>query len=178
MTDDREHADMNLPDDATGVPVDATPEYLAMLRQVAGPVPTGDVDWDDFHARLNARAALALVRLRTSSARDGALRGQPRAARRAQAWWEYVAVPSRVWRAVAAAASIAIAASAHMLSSDSLQSDTSDAITFAMSDIAGARGAFESAVTAGTPSGSIASYLVPTSADRTQRESSDSSTER
>ena len=74
MTDDREHADMNLPDDATDVPVDATPEYLAMLRQLSGPVPTGDVDWDDFHARLNARAEIALVRLRTSSARDGALR--------------------------------------------------------------------------------------------------------
>lgn len=179
MTDDRGPADMSFPndaDDADGAPVDASPEYLAMLRRVAGPVPTSEVDWVGFHARLNARAELALARLRPPVARGGVVRARAGAPRRAASWWEYAALPGHVWRPIAAAAGIAIAAGVHALSSDSLEVDASGMVSMATSDIASAQGAFESAVTGGESSGTIATYLVPSSAEAARAASGDTST--
>jgi hypothetical protein len=176
MKSDRGPADMNVPDDGVDLPIAATPEYLAMLSQVSGHVPTDDVDWDEFHTRLNARAELALVRLRTSNARNHVAHSRRRAQRPAPSWWEYVALPSHVWRPIAAAAAIAVAASVHALSSDGLQVESIEVASLAGSDITGARGAFESAVTGGTSSGTITSYLVPSSDETARSASSDSST--
>jgi hypothetical protein len=176
MTTDGEDADMTLPDDRNDVPVEATPEYLAMLRRVSGRAPTADVDWEAFHERLNARAELALVRLRTANARNSGARARSQGKRRAASWWEYTARPSRVWRPIAAAAAIAVAAGIHAWRSDMVAIDGSDVTSVAMSDLAGAQGAFESAVTGGTSSGSIASYLVPASRDAVSAAGSDSST--
>lgn len=174
MNDHRGPADMSEPGDGADVPVDATPEYLDVLRQASGRVPTRDVDWGAFHARLNERAVLPLARLRASSARGAEAR--PRGSQRAVSWLEYAALPSRLWRPIAAAATIAIIAGIHALSSDVSPLETLDTIGVATSDIMGARGAFESAVTAGTSSGSIASYLVPSETEGARSATSDSST--
>jgi hypothetical protein len=165
---------MLLPDDGPDAPVDATPEYLAMLRRVAGRTPMRDVDWDAFHAHLNERAELPLARLRGMGVRRAGMR--PRVAQRAPSWLDYATMPSRLWRPIAAAAAIAIVAGVHALSSDVSTLDSIDTISLATSDVAGARGAFESAVTGGASSGTIASYLVPTAVERARSATSDSST--
>ena len=165
---------MFLPDDGSDTPVDATPEYLAMLRRVSERAPTRDVDWDAFHARLNGRAELPLARLRAAGGRRAGAR--TRVSQRASSWLDYATVPSRLWRPIAAAATIAIVAGIHAVSSDISPLDSVDTISLATADIAGAQGAFESAVTGGASSGTIASYLVPAAAEGTRSATTDSST--
>ena len=174
MKDDNRFADMNVPDDDE-TPTTATPEYLRMLREASGPVPTRDVDWDAFHARLNARAELPLARLRKPDAARAAARDRSRSRIRALSWWEYASLPSQVWRPIAAAAAIAVAAGIHALRNDVADTGAIDVASLASSEFASAQGAFESAVTAGTPSGTVASYLVPSSAEVTPATSNDSS---
>ncbi len=174
MKDDEKFADMSVPDDGES-PVAATPEYLAMLREVSGRVPTRDVDWEAFHARLNARAELPLARLRKPDAGRAAPRDRSRSRLRAPSWWEYASLPSRAWRPIAAAAAIAVAAGVHALRNDVTEASAIDVVSLATSDFASAQGAFESAVTAGTPSGTVASYLVPSSAEVRPATSDDSS---
>jgi hypothetical protein len=164
---------MYLPDDGEDANAGATPEYLAMLRRVTGRVPTHGVDWDAFHARLNDRAELPLARLRGIGARrEGA---RQRVAQLSPSWLDYATMPSRRWRPIAAAAAIALVASVHALRSDISPLDSIDTIGLATSDVAGAQGAFESAVTGRTSSGNIASYLVPSAAEGTRSATSDSS---
>jgi hypothetical protein len=165
MKHDDRFADMNAPDDET--PVAATPEYLAMLRAVSGRAPTGDVDWAAFHARLNAHAELPLARLAHSGTTGGVRRATAPSRRRATTWWEYASLPSRVWRPVAAAAAIAIVASIHALRNDITEAGATDVVTLAAGEAQTARGAFEAAVTSGTSSGTIASYLVPSAVEAT-----------
>lgn len=174
MKDDNKFADMSVPDDDE-TPIAATPEYLRMLREVAGPVPTRDVDWDAFHARLNARAELPLARLRKPTAGRAAPRDGSRSRLRAPSWWEYASLPSHVWRPIAAAAAIAVAAGVHAWNSDMAPLDATEVVSMATAEFGDARGAFESAVIAGTSSGSVASYLVPASAEASRAASSDSS---
>lgn len=175
MKHDDRFADMNAPDDES--PVAATPEYLAMLRAVSGRAPLGDVDWAAFHARLNANAELPLARLAQPGSIGVSRRATVPSRRRATTWWEYASLPTRVWRPVAAAAAIAIVASIHALRSDITETGVTDVMNLAAGEVQTARGAFEEAVTSGTSSGTVASYLVPSSAERTSAgESSDSST--
>jgi hypothetical protein len=174
MKDDNRFADMNVPDDDEA-PTAATPEYLAMLREVSGPVPTRTVDWGAFHARLNARAELPLARLRKPGAGRRSQRDDARSRLRAPSWWEYASLPSHVWRPIAAAAAIAVAAGVHALRNDVADTGAIDVVSLASSDFGNAQGAFESAVTAGTSSGTVASYLVPSSAEVTPATSNDSS---
>jgi hypothetical protein len=174
MKDDNRFADMSVPDD-DATPTTATPEYLRMLRELSGPVPTRDVDWGAFHARLNARAELPLARLRKPDAGRPAARDGSRSRLRAPSWWEYVSLPAHVWRPIAAAAAIAVAAGIHALRNDVIDTGAIEVTSLASSDLASAQGAFESAVTAGTSSGTVASYLVPSSAEVTPATSNDSS---
>jgi hypothetical protein len=169
MKDDEKFADMSVPDDESLTA--ATPEYLGALREVAGRVPTRDVDWNEFHARLNARAELPLARLRKPDAARPAVQDRSRSRHRAPAWWEYASLPSHIWRPIAAAAAIAVAAGVHALRNDIADAGAIDAV----GDFASAQGAFESAVTSGTSSGTVASYLVPASSEMTTATSSDSS---
>jgi hypothetical protein len=170
MKDDEKFADMSVPDDDQS-PTAATPEYMGALREVAGRVPTADVDWKAFHARLNARAELPLARLRKPDAARPTVQDRSRSRHRAPAWWEYASLPSHVWRPIAAAAAIAVAAGVHALRNDVADAGAIDAV----SDFASAQGAFESAVTSGTSSGTVASYLVPASSEVTTATGSDSS---
>ena len=174
MKDDEKFADMSVPDDDESLTA-ATPEYLDVLREVAGRVPTRDVDWNAFHARLNARAELPLARLRKPDAVRQPLRDRPRSRNRAPAWWEYASLPAHIWRPIAAAAAIAVAASVHALRNDITDASAIDVASLATSEYASAQGAFESAVTSGTSSGTVASYLVPASSDVTPAAGSDSS---
>jgi hypothetical protein len=175
MKDDEKFADMSVPDDES--PTTATPEYLGALREVAGRVPTSDVDWNEFHSRLTARAELPLARLRKPDAARPTVQERSRSRHRAPAWWEYASLPSHVWRPIAAAAAIAVAAGVHALRNDVADAGegTIDVVSLATSDFASAQGAFESAVTSGTSSGTVASYLVPASSEMTTATSSDSS---
>lgn len=165
---------MFLPDDDPDARDDAAPEYLAMLRRVTERVPTHGVDWDAFHARLNERAELSLARLRGPLTRDPGAR--ERVVQRTPSWVDYATMPSRLWRPIAAAAAIAIMAGVHALSSDISPLGAIDTISVATSDVAGAQGAFESAVTGRASSGTIASYLVPSTDEGTRSATSDSST--
>lgn len=174
MKDDEKFADMSVPDNDDS-PAAATPEYLGALREVVGRVPTRDVDWNEFHARLNARAELPLARLRKPDAASQTVRDRPRSRYRAPAWWEYVSLPSHVWRPIAAAAAIAVAAGVHALRNDVADAGAIDVVSLATSDFASAQGAFESAVTSGTSSGTVASYLVPASSEVTTATGTDSS---
>ena len=178
MTNQGGPADMFLPDDGSDAPIDTTPQYLAMLRRVSGRAPTHDVEWDAFHARLNERAELSLARLRASSAIARASDARVRAPHRGPSWLEYATRPSRVWRPIAAAAAIAIAAGIHALGSDATPLGAIDTSSVATAEIMDARGAFESAVRSGTSPGTIATYLVPASVDGTRSALSDSSTGR
>jgi anti-sigma-K factor RskA len=173
MKDDEKFADMSVPDDES--PTAATPEYLGALREVAGRVPTRDVDWNEFHARLNARAELPLARLRKTDAARPPVQDRSRSRHRAPAWWEYASLPSHVWRPIAAAAAIAVAAGVHALRNDVDNAGAIDVVSLATSEFASAQGAFESAVTSGTSSGTVASYLVPASSEVTTAAGSDSS---
>jgi hypothetical protein len=137
-------------------------EYLKALREVSGPVPDAEVDWDAIHRRLDAAAELPLARLRHAG--DGM--PAPNAVRpeRDAVWWEVVARWSRATLPFAAAATIVlgfvIRSSPHL--EEYVAMDVAPATA---SSGEGARDAFVSAVIGRGEVGAAASLLLPATSD-------------
>ena len=145
-------------------------ELETVLRTVSGTVPD-HIDWDAFHARLNARAELSLARLRrprpifatvTPRVHEFPCRAAPS---RDPAWWQHTARWSRVVVPGALAASIALLVVIRAMPKETHLTSEANGIASAALDGDRSRAAFDSAVVGHASPSLVAATFLPSAAD-------------
>lgn len=159
--------------------------YRAGLRAASGEVPEGRVDWEAFHTRLAARAAVPLARLRgdggaadndnhrsapcvRAPAAQRLPTGRSHAARRTLAWWEYAARWSQVAIPVAIAVGVPLVAIIRSSPAAGRPTSVDAAARGRASESAsddGVRTAFEAVVVGHRHGGEVISTLLPATTD-------------
>jgi hypothetical protein len=143
-------------------------DYWSLLREAVDPASTEQVDWEAFHARINARATLALAALRRRSG-AAATAAPPRRRTLGETWWECAAGWGHAALPTAVAAGIALVAVIHFspegVGPADVASDSRPPSIVADAGSWSVRTAFESAVIGGNRPRTVVALLVPMPVD-------------